>query len=142
VCRKVVILFMRGSDGARRGLQSDVHLHQSQKTLPRRAVRRRRQRIRIRPRQHLALRLWIINILEKFTKSIQEVTLRNNDIDRKSDVQFALNVIELPRNPSGTLFDPLCVVLNRLSAGRTKNEALIFKTFSAHYQFDTLSPLL
>jgi hypothetical protein len=55
----------------------------------------------------------MINILEKFTKSIQEVTLRNNDIDRKSDVQFALNVIELPRNPSGTLFDPLCVVLNQ-----------------------------
>jgi hypothetical protein len=58
----------------------------------------------------------VIDVLEELAKSVQQITFRDNNVDREADIEFALDVVELSRDPSGSFLIRLGGSLIRLSA--------------------------
>ena len=49
--------------------------------------------------------MWVVDVFEKLAKSVQEITFRDNNVDREANIELALNVVELSRDPSGSFLD-------------------------------------
>ena len=71
------------------------------------------KRCRIRPAQHLMLKLWVLQVIKEITKSVYQVTFGNNHKDRKPHVQSALDHIKLSGNFGCFLLNFISSIFNK-----------------------------
>jgi hypothetical protein len=61
--------------------------------------------------------MWVIDVLEELAKSVQQITFRDNNVDREADIEFALDVVELSRDPSSSFLDSFGWIFDQTVGG-------------------------